>query len=120
MKNFFRIFGFAFFLFFILALRPIVNPTLEKSELVTGTLIGIKAIDTPGGDVHLKLAEDDRRFYINRGVENGISPATWKKDLTGQTISLYYARHWTPLDPFGSIKHITRVVANEEVLYSEF
>jgi len=120
MKTFLRISGFAFLLFVILALRPIMNPSLEKSELVTGTLVGVTGSNTPGGDVFLKLSEDDRRFYINRGVENGVSPETWKKDFTGKSITLYYARHWTPLDPFGSTKHVTRVEHDEEVLYSEF
>jgi len=120
MKIFLRIFGFAFLLFVILALRPIVNPSMEKSELVMGTLDGVLETNTPGGDVFLKLAEDDRRFYINRGVENGVSPDNWKDEFTGKPVRLYYARHWTPLDPFNSIKHVTRVELDEEVLYSEF
>lgn len=120
MKTFLRISGFAVLLFVILALRPIMNPSLEKSDLVMGTLTGVLETNTPGGDVFLKLAEDDRRFYINRGVENGVSPETWKKEFTGKPVKLYYARHWTPLDPFGSTKHVTRVELKEEVLYSEF
>ena len=120
MKTFLRIFGCAFLLFVILSLGPIMNPSLEKSELVMGTLTGVIETNTPGGDVFLKLAEDDRRFYINRGTENGISANNWKTDFTGKPVKLYYARHWTPLDPFGSTKHVTRVELNEEVLYPEF
>ncbi|MBO6515761.1 MAG: hypothetical protein JJ975_04340, partial [Bacteroidia bacterium] len=42
-----------------------------------------------------------------------------QKQLNGKSVVLYYADHWTPLDPKGRSRHITRLEFENQVLYNE-
>jgi len=102
----------------VMSLIPIHNPTLEDSKITTGK---VELIVEEGGpfDIQVHLDNDDRIYYINRGAENALDPAELNKTLAGYEIELHYANHWTPLDPFGKMKHITRISQDGNVFYDE-
>ena len=116
-KVFLLILGVLLFILMALTFRPII-PTQSNSEKLSGTLIDIYE----GGvkDICFRLNGVKKNYYINRGLEQGLRIDSLKKKLLNQNIDLYYAKHWTPLDPDGKTRHITRLEFNGEVLFTEW
>jgi len=101
-----------------LALRPVPSPSLQNSTKVTGKLIALEESGGPG-DVIMQLENNDVTFYINRGTERGVNPTIFQEQLLNQTITIYHAKHWTPLDPLNKTRHVYRIEFNDEILYDE-
>jgi|SRR5690554_875211 len=101
-----------------MSLIPISNPTLEDSEMTTGK---VEAIAEKGGpfDIQIHVNNDGRIYYVNRGAEKGLDPRELNEALRGNQIEIYYSDCLTPLDPFGKLKHITRINQNGTLIYNE-
>ncbi|MEN0048610.1 MAG: hypothetical protein AAF806_16230 [Bacteroidota bacterium] len=115
---FFSGLGIALFVFVAMVFRPVpMNQTEAECELVEGTVTHI----WEGGikDVVFSLEESDKKFYINRGLENGLELEALKQQLIGERVQIYYPDYWTPLDPNDEVKHLSKLVHGEEVIYSE-
>ena len=117
MRKLFLGIGLLLSILFILALRPV--PILNEAECqsVSGTLENLH--EGPGYDLVLKLEEDSRRFYINRGLEQGLDLVELKRTLLGKEIKLKYPDHWTPLDPFNETIHVSILEFEGKKLYDE-
>lgn len=102
----------------VVSLIPISSPTLEDSQITTGK---VELVAEEGGpfDIQFHLDNDDRIYYVNRGAENGLDAYELNKALAGNEIEVHYANHWTPLDPFGKMKHITRISQGGTIIYDE-
>lgn len=101
-----------------LILRPVPIPDdLTECEVVTGIVSGVGE----GGehDVLFILEDHETRYYINRGLEDGLNIDELKSKLAGKKVEFYYPNYWTPLDPNNSIRHLSRVDFNNEVVWSE-
>jgi hypothetical protein len=109
---------FSIIAFFII-LSTAIDTSKENSIEVSGT---VKSIYEGGvKDVVFELENNKTPYYINRGFENGFEMAKAKKDFEGKKITLFYAKSWTPLAPFGtSSKHITHLSVNDSVVYNEW
>lgn len=109
--------GILFFVFVILALRPIYDLQESDCKTVSGTvdeLWGHKS----SADINIRIG-DGRHYYINRGMEAGLDPLQLRDQLLHREVSISYADHWTPLDPRGIVRHVARVTLDGEVLYNE-
>lgn len=118
MKKFIYFVVFAFVAVLFLALFPI-NSTKENSVLVVGKVKNV----TEGGvkDLVIELENIKTTYYINRGFENGFEIEKFKKELVGKYVSLHFSKSWTVLAPFGTTsKHITQLLLNKKIIYSEF
>ena len=104
---------------FLIILSTAIDTSKENSIKVYGT---VKSISEGGvKDVVFELENNKTLYYINRGFENGFEIAKAKKDFEGKKITLFYAKSWTPLAPFGTYsKHITHLSVNDSVLFSEW
>ena len=69
-------------------------------------------------DINLRIG-DEGYYYINRGLESGLSEASLKNKIMDKEITIHYADHWTPLDPKGIMRHVARLSFGEEVIYNE-
>ena len=109
---------FLFLLFIVLALRPLPAADFENSSLV---MAEVQRISTGGdpNDLYFYLKEDSRCFYINRGLEKGLRLPQLQVLLEEEVVTFYLADHWTPLDPFGQVRHINRIEFKGQVLYDE-
>ncbi|MEM7106410.1 MAG: hypothetical protein AAF502_25000 [Bacteroidota bacterium] len=109
--------GAVFVIFALLALRPVMIVSEEKCNVVTGEVTAIYE----GGpqDVVFHLKDNPMTLYINRGLEQGLNLETLKEDLVGQSVTIHYPPHWTPLDPNNKFKHISKVTYEGEVVFSE-
>lgn len=104
--------------FTVLAIRPINSPTKTNCSILKGQVIEI--YESGVNDVVFKLQGHNEEFYINRGLERGLDLNKLKADLMTKSIVLTYPNHWTPLDPFNSVRHISEVALDEKLIFSEF
>ena len=102
--------------FFAMTFRPVPILPAHECEVVTGVVDEVR--EGTSHDVLIRLRDEDRRFYINRGLERGLELAPLQQ-LAGREVTLRYPEHWSPLDPTGSSVHVSVLEAQGEVLFDE-
>lgn len=100
-----------------LVFRPIPNASPENTLKTYGTIEEVFEAGDHG--VLFKLKGDDRLYYIDQGLKNGLTLTALQQDLPGQDVEIYYVKHWTPIDPLSKLKRIAKVDVNRTTLYSE-
>ena len=104
-------------LFIVLAMSPIPKATSANCIEVMGK---VEKIDEAGtNDVTFQLENDDAIYYINRGLEKGLTLEDLQEELLNREISLHYVKHWSPLDPNNKTRHIAKLEIGEELIYNE-
>ena len=101
----------------VLIFRPV--PIVSESNAISEIGIVKEIYSNKGNDVIFVMQNTDRRFYINRGLENGLELNNLKEKLIGNSIVVKYPKYWTPLDWNDKIKHISKVEFNNEILFNE-
>lgn len=110
-------FGSLFFLLFLLIFTPVPIVSEEDALVVEGV---VKSIYEGGeNDVVFVLENHDTRYYINRGLENGLVLDQLKERLTGKMVTIKYPRYWTPLDWNNEVKHLSKLQLADEVIFNE-
>lgn len=109
--------GLVFLVIAVAIFRPVPIVQEHKAIPVSGTVRYI----FEGGvhDVVIKLEGDDRRFYINRGLEYGLDLDDLKDRLIGHQVEMKYPKYWTPLDWNNQVRHISKLEFQGEVLFNE-
>jgi len=111
------LFSVSFIILIVLILRPITTLYIDDCIEATGTVNYIKAYDK-SKDIHIRIG-DGGRYYINRGLEKGLTEIDLISTIMDKEVTIHYANHWTPLDPKGIGRHVARVTYGEEILYDE-
>lgn len=101
----------------ILILRPV--PIISETNAITAKGIVSEIYEGGTNDIVFRLENNDRKFYINRGLESGLELNILKEKLIGNFIIIKYPKYWTPLDWNDEIKHISKVEFNEEIIFNE-
>ena len=101
----------------VLVLRPVPIVSEDKAIVETGIVANI--FEAGVKDVVFMLEDIPRKFYINRGLEQGLNLEDLKNRLIGKEIILKYPKYWTPLDWNHRIKHVSKLEFNGEVLFNE-
>ena len=101
----------------VLIFRPV--PIVSESNAISEIGIVKEIYSNKGNDVIFVMENTNRRFYINRGLENGLELNNLKEKLIGNSIVVKYPKYWTPLDWNDKIKHISKVEFNNEILFNE-
>ena len=107
-------------LFFIIALlifRPV--PIVTEDNTITEQGVVSSIYSNEGNDIIFTIENTQRRFYINRGLENGLELNDLKQRLIGNEIVLKYPKYWTPLDWNNTVRHVSKVQFKDEVLFNE-
>jgi len=117
MKTTLIVLGTLFFITVLLIFRPVPIPPENKCLVVKGTVASIYE----GGvkDAVFTLDNHPTRYYINRGLENGLYLDSLKKNLIGKTVTILYPKYYTPLDHENRIKHLCKLEHDGEVIYNE-
>ena len=98
-------------------MRPVPITSEDKCLVVEGT---VKHIYEGGiHDVVFVLEEKGTRYYINRGLEQGLTLDKLRDDLVGENVTIKYPKYWTPLDPKESIRHLSKLEWGQEVIFDE-
>lgn len=111
------VFSIIFFVAALFILRPV--PIVSEGEAITENGILIDIYGNSSKDIIFILKNNPTKFYINRGLENGLEIENLKEKLIGKTINVKYPRQWTPLDWNNSGRHISKLEYNGEVFFNE-
>ena len=101
----------------VLIFRPV--PIVSESKAISEIGIVKEIYSNKGNDVIFVMVNTDRKFYINRGLENGLELNNLKEKLIGNSIVIKYPKYWTPLDWNNSIRHISKVEFKNEIIFNE-
>ncbi|MDX5326912.1 MAG: hypothetical protein LPK80_11710 [Bacteroidota bacterium] len=98
-------------------IRPIPPATEDNCVKVTATVIDIHE-GRGQADIVLTLSGDDRAYYINRGMERGLSIQELHHELLNKQTDLYFVRHpsFIPQTP----RHVARLSTRDELVFSEW
>jgi hypothetical protein len=98
-----------------MALRPVPLPNEKDCLIATGNVIAINEQGT--NDIVFTLSGNDKTFYINRGLERGLSLEILRTELLNREITIKYPEYWTPLG--NSSKHISKLESSGRTIFTE-
>jgi hypothetical protein len=107
---------FALIITLAIVFRPVPVASVQNTLKAFGTVEGVYKSGDDG--VVFKLRGDDRLFYLEEGLQNGLSATALQETLLGQIVEIYYVKYWSPLDPLSKLKYIAKVDVNRITLYS--
>ncbi len=107
----------AFIGLLLLVLRPVPIP-LEKDCLIKKGVV-LEVYEAGTNDVVFKLQDQQQQFYVNRGLERGLELNKLRTELISKEITIKYPKYWTPLNPFNSSRHISKVEHEGRTVFSE-
>ena len=110
-------FSLLIFIMAVLIFRPV--PIVSEDKAISESGIVKEIYSNKGNDVIFVMENTERRFYINRGLENGLELNNLKEKLIGNEIVVKYPNYWTPLDWNNSVIHISKVEFNDEIVFNE-
>lgn len=110
-------FSLLIFIIAVLIFRPV--PIVSENKAISESGIVKEIYSNKGNDVIFVIENNERRFYINRGLENGLELNNLKEKLIGNEIVVKYPNYWTPLDWNNSVRHISKVEFNDEIVFNE-
>lgn len=94
---------------------------VHKTECLTtrGLVVSVWR-DTPAQNISFRLKGSEDGFYITDGLAAGLNEQTLRKKILNKVVTIWYNRNWIQIGPYGKkTKSIARVVAGNEVIYSE-
>lgn len=94
------------------------EPTLDNCITTSGFVS--RVINGSGKrDIVIELQGDEKYYYINRGIERGLSVNSLSRQILNKDIEVMTIKHFSFFDPFGSTKHIAKISTGGVVVYSE-
>lgn len=102
--------------FSVMILKPLPAASLENCVRYSGVVTSLFTGDS--GDIVIKLKDDQKYYYINRGVER-LSLVELRQKLTGKSVELLAIKQWTPLDPARASKHVAQIRVDGSIVYNE-
>jgi hypothetical protein len=101
------------------SLKPLPQPTPANCKLVQGVVE--KVYNNIGdGDLTIRLKNDDGYYYINRGLDKGLTADILGKQLLEMPVAIFYIKHWSLINLGGKSRHIARIETGGKVLYNEW
>ena len=102
----------------VILLNPV--PIVEEDEALTVTGKVEQIYEGGVKDLVFKLDSDDRKFYINRGLEHGLVLEELKSELLCKPVTIKYPDYWAPLNWSGKTRHLSKLVSLEgKVIFNE-
>ena len=113
----FKILGILIIAGLVFILRPVPIVAEEDALIDSGIVSSIYG----GGvkDVVFILENGKHRYYINRGLENGLDLKELREKLIGKKVTIKYPYYWTPLDWDDETKHLSKLETETEVIFNE-
>ena len=118
MKYFLIFFSVAFIILAAFVFKPV--PIINEKDSISEVGIVSEVYANKGNDVVFVMKTTKRRFYINRGLERGLELSSLKDKLIGKSVVVKYPEYWTPLDWNNTVRHISKVEFECEVIFNEF
>lgn len=119
-KIFFSI-SFVLFVVFmwvmIQTFKPIRNVQPNEVIEITGKVTEIK--DGGGFDIAITLENDNHYYYINRGLEQGLTIEELQKEILNKKVTLYPIHRWTIFTRDKIMGHISKLMIEDRVIFNE-
>lgn len=110
-------FAAVFLLIAVLIFRPVPIVKEDRAVVVQGVVSGVYEAGVK--DLVIRLENVDQRYYINRGLENGPEMTYWKDRIVGKEVIIKYPKYWTPLDWNNTVRHLSKLECEGEVLFNK-
>jgi len=98
--------------FMVFVIGP-VDTSRANSVQFTGVISAIE--EGSSYDIIFHFEDHPDRYYINRGLERGLTLQDLKNQLVGKEVILWHAKSWP-----GMGGHMTRLMHNDKVLFNEW
>lgn len=115
-KNWIILIGLALFGLGLSALRPVPIP--EEEECIVVKAVVAEIYEDGDKDIVFRLQDQEKIFYINRGLEVLIVKDL-KTKLIDEEVRIKYPKYWTVLDPTNSVRHISQLEYAGEIIFTE-
>lgn len=100
----------------LLALSPVPTATMNNTFVRQGKVESIVA--ARGNDVQIRLTNDPRTYYMNRGTESGLDVELLTRQLEGRIVRMRVVRRiWSPLDPLHRLAPVAELRNAEEIFF---
>ncbi len=100
----------------IIIFRPVPILPEERLSVISGTVEDI--FEAGEFDIVLTMKENGNSYYINRGLEQGLSIQDLEKKLINQKVTIKYPDFWSPLQT-EDLKHLSKLIYQNQVIYTE-
>lgn len=97
--------------------KPIRNVQQEDVLEITGTVIKIE--EASGYDIVITLENDSHYYYINRGLQLGLTIEELQNQLRNQEVTLYPIHRWTIFTRDGNMGHISKLMIGDSIIFNE-
>lgn len=97
--------------------KPVRNVQPDDVIEVRGKVLKIEK--SAGFDIIITLENDAHIYYINRGLQQGLTIDQLNTDLLNKTVILYPIKRWTIFTRDGIMGHISKVVIDDQVIFNE-
>ena len=111
------LFLFLFMLFCLKAMQPV--PSVNEGKALSKTGIVHAIYEAGEKDVVFELKQEQQKFYINRGLENGLELVDLQNRLIGKEVTFKFPKYWTPLDWNNSIRSVLKIETKDEVIFDK-
>lgn len=117
MEKYLIISAFFFLAVGLLFFRPV--PIVKESKALVKSGVVSSIYEAGVKDVVFRLEGIEQRYYINRGLENGLVLDSLRDKLLGQEVTIKFPKYWTPLDWDNEVRHLSKLEYGEEVIFNE-
>lgn len=103
--------------FAFITFKPINKVYLQDTAKVSGKVQSIR--EGSGGDLYIKLNNDDHNYYINRATQLGYNANSLREVILNKEIDLWHIKRWTPFTTDQVFPHISRISAKDSIIFDE-
>ncbi|WP_299897802.1 hypothetical protein [uncultured Aquimarina sp.] len=119
-RIFFSISSVLFIIFMWVAIqtfKPIRD--VQPDDVIEITGVVAKVEEKSGFDIAITLENDDHYYYINRGLEQGLTIQQLQEELIGKKVTLYSIHRWTIFTRDKIMGHISKLTVDDRVIFNE-
>ena len=118
MKKFWRALIISSFIILLgFTFRPIQNIEASQCAIAEGTVTAV--FESGEKDIVFELGNRSGSFYVNRGMEKGLSLGALQDTLIGTPVKIWYVHNYSLLTLFSSTKHISRLDIAGQTAFNE-
>ncbi len=97
--------------------RPVRNVQPKDVLEIKGKVSKIE--EGSGFDIVITIENDSHYYYINRGLQSGLTLEELRADILNKNVTLYPVRRWTMFTRDGIMGHISKLMIGDRILFNE-
>ncbi|WP_299259698.1 hypothetical protein [uncultured Aquimarina sp.] len=97
--------------------KPVRNVQPDEVIEITGKVIKIE--EGSGFDIVITLENDSHYYYINRGLQYGLTIDELTKEILNKKVALYPIHRWTIFTRDKILGHVSKLIVGDRVIFNE-